>query len=130
MNPNTEELTSDELEISEPLAARAPVDEESPTFAALGARPETVTALEAVGTTGRLLDLADQGHLELGKVGILVLDEADEMLGLGFLPDIEKILRLVPDERQTMLFSATMPGPIVQLARQFMNKPTHVRAED
>jgi superfamily II DNA/RNA helicase len=238
-NLNTDELTSDELEISEPLAARAPVDEESPTFAALGARPETVTALEAVGITrafaiqqlvlpialtgddiigqartgtgktlgfgiplldrvtgpdegadgavqalvvvptrelavqvtrdllaagkerrirvvsvyggraydpqikslrkgvdvvvgtpGRLLDMADQGHLELGKVGILVLDEADEMLDLGFLPDIEKILRLVPDERQTMLFSATMPGPIVQLARQFMNKPTHVRAED
>ena len=65
-----------------------------------------------VGTPGRLLDLAEQRHLVLGKVSVLVLDEADEMLDLGFLPDIERILRMVPDQRQTMLFSATMPGPV------------------
>ncbi|WP_234356328.1 DEAD/DEAH box helicase [Blastococcus sp. Marseille-P5729] len=82
-----------------------------------------------VGTPGRLIDLAEQAKLVLGKVKILVLDEADEMLDLGFLPDIEKILRMVPDQRQTMLFSATMPGPIVTLARQFMTQPTHIRAE-
>ena len=81
-----------------------------------------------VGTPGRLLDLAQQSHLILGKVKVLVLDEADEMLDLGFLPDIERILAMVPDKRQTMLFSATMPGPIVTLSRQFMSQPTHIRA--
>ncbi|WP_158885394.1 DEAD/DEAH box helicase [Amycolatopsis anabasis] len=83
-----------------------------------------------IGTPGRLLDLAEQRHLVLGKVRGLVLDEADEMLDLGFLPDIERILRMVPDERQTMLFSATMPGPIITLARTFLNQPTHIRAEE
>ncbi len=83
-----------------------------------------------VGTPGRLLDLANQGHLVLGKVRVLVLDEADEMLDLGFLPDIERILTMVPDARQTMLFSATMPGPIITLARTFLTQPTHIRAEE
>jgi superfamily II DNA/RNA helicase len=82
-----------------------------------------------VGTPGRLLDLAQQGHLQLGGLSALVLDEADEMLDLGFLPDIERILRLTPDTRQSMLFSATMPDPIITLARTFMNQPTHIRAE-
>ncbi len=82
-----------------------------------------------VGTPGRLLDLAQQGHLQLGGVSVLVLDEADEMLDLGFLPDIERILQRTPDSRQTMLFSATMPGPIITLARTFMTQPTHIRAE-
>ncbi len=82
-----------------------------------------------VGTPGRLLDLAQQGHLQLGGLSVLVLDEADEMLDLGFLPDIERILRLTPDTRQSMLFSATMPDPIITLARTFMNQPTHIRAE-
>ncbi len=83
-----------------------------------------------VGTPGRLLDLAEQRHLILGKVRVLVLDEADEMLDLGFLPDIERILRMVPEQRQTMLFSATMPGPIITLARTFLTRPTHIRAEE
>ncbi|GAB2507553.1 hypothetical protein GCM10027167_05560 [Nocardia heshunensis] len=83
-----------------------------------------------VGTPGRLLDLAQQNHLILGKVQVLVLDEADEMLDLGFLPDIERILNMVPEQRQTMLFSATMPGPIITLARTFLNRPTHIRAEE
>jgi superfamily II DNA/RNA helicase len=83
-----------------------------------------------VGTPGRLLDLARQGHLNLGQVDVLVLDEADEMLDLGFLPDVERILALTPDERQTMLFSATMPSPVVALARKFMRQPTHIRAEE
>jgi superfamily II DNA/RNA helicase len=82
-----------------------------------------------VGTPGRLLDLAQQGHLQLGGLSMLVLDEADEMLDLGFLPDIERILRQIPDTRQSMLFSATMPDPIITLARTFMNQPTHIRAE-
>ncbi|MFH5232188.1 DEAD/DEAH box helicase [Antrihabitans spumae] len=83
-----------------------------------------------VGTPGRLLDLANQGHLILGKIAVLVLDEADEMLDLGFLPDIERLMSMVPDQRQTMLFSATMPGPIITLARTFLNRPTHIRAEE
>ena len=83
-----------------------------------------------VGTPGRLLDLARQGHLRLGQVEVLVLDEADEMLDLGFLPDVERILEQTPTERQTMLFSATMPGPVVTMARRFMNRPTHIRAEE
>ncbi|MGI8759890.1 MAG: DEAD/DEAH box helicase [Jatrophihabitantaceae bacterium] len=82
-----------------------------------------------VGTPGRLLDLAQQGQLVLGNVRILVLDEADEMLDLGFLPDIEKLMKMVPAQRQTMLFSATMPGPIVALARTFLNQPVQIRAE-
>ncbi|WP_235681152.1 DEAD/DEAH box helicase [Tomitella gaofuii] len=102
-----------------------------------GGRPyeDQIAALQSgidvvVGTPGRLLDLANQGHLILGKVSVLVLDEADEMLDLGFLPDIERILGMVPDQRQTMLFSATMPGPIITLARTFLTKPTHIRAEE
>jgi superfamily II DNA/RNA helicase len=83
-----------------------------------------------VGTPGRLLDLAQQGHLDLGHARIAVLDEADEMLDLGFLPDVERLLAMTPAGRQTMLFSATMPGPVVALARRFMTQPTHIRAAD
>jgi superfamily II DNA/RNA helicase len=82
-----------------------------------------------VGTPGRLLDLSRQGHLKLGRVRTLVLDEADKMLDLGFLPDVERILQLTPPARQTMLFSATMPGEIVTLARRYLSRPTHIRAE-
>ena len=81
-----------------------------------------------VGTPGRLLDLAKQGYLDLSYVKSVVLDEADEMLDLGFLPDIEKLLAQTPASRQTMLFSATMPGAIVALARRYMSQPTHIRA--
>jgi superfamily II DNA/RNA helicase len=82
-----------------------------------------------VGTPGRLLDLVRQGHLRLSGVGTLVLDEADKMLDLGFLPDVERILELTPAGRQTMLFSATMPGDVVTLARRYLNRPMHIRAE-
>nr|WP_083401442.1 DEAD/DEAH box helicase [Pseudofrankia sp. EUN1h] len=82
-----------------------------------------------VGTPGRLLDLARQRALNLGNVATLVLDEADEMLDLGFLPDVERIVSLLPAGRQTMLFSATMPGPVIALARRFMIRPVHVTAE-
>lgn len=82
-----------------------------------------------VGTPGRLLDLVKQKHLDLSKIGILVLDEADRMLDLGFLPDIERIIERIPARRQTMLFSATMPGEIVSLSRRYLTRPTNVRAE-
>src|ERR687891_1085084 len=82
-----------------------------------------------VGTPGRLLDLAGQRHLDLGHVKVLVLDEADEMLDLGFLPDVEKLVAQTPELRQTMLFSATMPAAVVTLARRYMRHPLNVRAE-
>lgn len=81
-----------------------------------------------VGTPGRLLDLAGQRKLDLSHVRSLVLDEADEMLDLGFLPDVEKIITMLPATRQTMLFSATMPGAVIGLARRYMSQPTHIRA--
>ncbi|MFJ8693930.1 DEAD/DEAH box helicase [Streptomyces roseolilacinus] len=81
-----------------------------------------------VGTPGRLLDLAGQKKLDLSHIRTLVLDEADEMLDLGFLPDVEKIINMLPPKRQTMLFSATMPGAVIGLARRYMSQPTHIRA--
>ncbi|MFE0873435.1 DEAD/DEAH box helicase [Streptomyces smyrnaeus] len=81
-----------------------------------------------VGTPGRLLDLAGQKKLRLSEIRTLVLDEADEMLDLGFLPDVEKIIEMLPTRRQTMLFSATMPGQVISLARRYMSQPTHIRA--
>lgn len=80
-----------------------------------------------VGTPGRIIDLMRQRFLDLSNVTTVVLDEADEMLDLGFLPDVETILAKTSPNRQTMLFSATMPGPVIALARRYMNRPTHVR---
>lgn len=82
-----------------------------------------------VGTPGRLIDLHRQHHLNLSQVKLVVLDEADEMLDLGFLPDVERLLGALSEVRQTMLFSATMPGPVLTMARRYMNKPMHIRAE-
>lgn len=83
-----------------------------------------------VGTPGRLIDLSKQKKLDLGNIQFMVLDEADEMLDLGFLPDVEKLFAYTPSHRQTMLFSATMPGAIVSLARKYQNKPVHIRVND
>lgn len=124
------------LQVAEDLTMAA---ENTPVVVAaiFGGRPyeEQIEALKAgvdvvVGTPGRLLDLAHRGDLRLDEVAIFVLDEADRMLDMGFLPDIEKLLRLLNREHQTMLFSATMPGPILTLARSFMDRPLHIRAED
>ena len=82
-----------------------------------------------VGTPGRLLDLVERTTLDLGHIKVLVLDEADKMLDLGFLPDVERILANTPELRQTMLFSATMPAEIVSLARRHMRHPVNIRAE-
>ena len=107
------------------------------TLAVYGGRAfePQIEALQAgieivVGTPGLLLDLSRQGQLKLKEVSRLVLDEADEMLDLGFLPDVEKILANTPKRTQTMLFSATMPGDIIALARRFMNQPIHIRTQD
>jgi superfamily II DNA/RNA helicase len=82
-----------------------------------------------VGTPGRLLDLVNRRVLDLSHVKVMVLDEADEMLDLGFLPDVEKLLARTPELRQTMLFSATMPSAVVTLARRHMRHPVNIRAE-
>ena len=82
-----------------------------------------------VGTPGRLIDLMNRRALDISHVKSLVLDEADEMLDLGFLPDVERIIRSTPETRQTMLFSATMPAAIVALARMHMRHPMNIRAE-
>lgn len=122
-------------QVGEDLAAAA-VNLPVRTATIYGGRPyeEQVEALHSgadvvVGTPGRLIDLYQQGELRLDHVAVLVLDEADEMLDLGFLPDIERILGALTAPHQTMLFSATMPGPILSLARTFMNNPLHIRAE-
>ncbi|MDQ0800536.1 DEAD/DEAH box helicase [Arthrobacter sp. SLBN-112] len=83
-----------------------------------------------VGTPGRLIDLYKQKHLSLKNVKLVVLDEADEMLDLGFLPDVETLIAGTPAVRQTLLFSATMPGPVIAMARRYMTQPTHIRAAD
>ncbi|WP_373773778.1 DEAD/DEAH box helicase, partial [Weissella soli] len=80
-----------------------------------------------VGTPGRLIDHIRRGTINLSKVKTLVLDEADEMLNMGFLEDIEAILTAVPDERQTLLFSATMPPAIKRIGVQFMTNPEHIQ---
>jgi ATP-dependent RNA helicase DeaD len=85
---------------------------------ALKNRPQLI-----VGTPGRLMDHMRRRTIRLEHVKIVVLDEADEMLNMGFVEDIETILKEVPDERQTLLFSATMPAPIKELAQKFMKNP-------
>lgn len=80
-----------------------------------------------IGTPGRIQDHIDRGTLNLGDVRLVVLDEADEMLNMGFRDDIEKILRSVPNKRQTVLFSATMPKPILELTKKFQRDPVHIK---
>ncbi len=82
-----------------------------------------------VSTPGRLLDHIKRKNIKLGGVHTVVLDEADEMLNMGFIEDIELILSTVPDERQTLLFSATMPDPIRKIAERFMREPVLVRVK-
>ncbi|NGP46258.1 DEAD/DEAH box helicase [Bacillaceae bacterium SIJ1] len=91
---------------------------------ALKKRPQIV-----VGTPGRLLDHIKRKTLRLQKLHTVVLDEADEMLNMGFIEDIEAILKEVPEERQTLLFSATMPDPIRRIAEKFMKDPETVRVK-
>jgi ATP-dependent RNA helicase RhlE len=79
-----------------------------------------------IGTPGRLLDLHKQNHLDLNHLHFLVLDEADLMLDMGFIDDVKKIIHLTPDTRQTLLFSATMPLPVRELAHQFLKQPQYI----
>lgn len=79
-----------------------------------------------VGTPGRIIDHLQRRSLSLDGLEVVVLDEADRMLDIGFRPDIERVLRLCPAERQTLLLSATMPGPIIALAKRYMHRPVRV----
>jgi len=90
----------------------------------LSRKPELI-----VGTPGRLMDHMHRGNVHLGKLSFVVLDEADEMLDMGFLPDIEKIMEQCPQERQTFLFSATLDGDIQRLGTKFMSNPEVIRVE-
>lgn len=80
-----------------------------------------------VATPGRLLDLVNQRYVKLGNVQAFVLDEADRMLDMGFMPDIRRIVKLLPEERQTLLFSATMPTAIEALAKDILNQPEEIK---
>ena len=90
-------------------------------IAELRARPHVI-----IGTPGRIFDHIEQRTLNLNQIGILVFDEADRMLDMGFAPQINKILEHMPQKRQTMLFSATMPPEIVRIAAKYMDTPVSV----
>ncbi len=79
-----------------------------------------------VATPGRLMDLMEQGYVDLSEIETLVLDEADRMLDMGFMPDIKRITKALPAKKQTLLFSATLPGPIVEFARTLLHEPETV----
>ena len=101
-------------------------------YGGVGQGPQ-VRALQAgvdilVATPGRLLDLMNQGHINLSKVEILTLDEADQMLDMGFIHDLRRIVARVPQQRQTLMFSATMPAEIRKLANQWLTQPVYVQA--
>ena len=102
-------------------------------FGGVNQRPQ-VAALRRgvdllVATPGRLLDLHGQGHINFNHVEFFVLDEADRMLDMGFIRDIRQVLKLLPDERQNLLFSATMPDSIVKLASAFLHDPVRVEVD-
>lgn len=102
-----------------PIYGGQPIDRQ---IKALKKKPQII-----VGTPGRVMDHMSRGTIKLDKLKIAVLDEADEMLDMGFIDDIITILKAVPDERQTLLFSATMPEAIMDLARKFQKDPLHVK---
>jgi superfamily II DNA/RNA helicase len=83
-----------------------------------------------VGTPGRLIDLHNQKLIDFTAINYLVLDEADRMLDLGFLPDVEKIFSILPKEKQTLMFSATMPSEILMLTKRYLKRPVHIRVSD
>ncbi|MGH6928197.1 MAG: DEAD/DEAH box helicase, partial [Dongiaceae bacterium] len=99
-------------------------------FGGVGIRPQIAALARGVdlliATPGRLLDLIGQGRLQLGQVGHLVLDEADRMLDMGFVRDVRKIVALLPKQRQSLLFSATMPEEIARLAAELLRAPVRV----
>lgn len=94
---------------------------QNPQIKQLRAKPHIIVA-----TPGRLIDMMEQKHANLDQIGVLVLDEADRMLDMGFAPQLKRILPKVPTDRQTMLFSATIPEQIAQIAKQYMKSPLRI----
>ena len=99
-------------------------------FGGVGQKPQVDSMMRGVdvlvATPGRLLDLMNQGHIRLDALSVFVLDEADRMLDMGFIHDVRKIVATLPKERQTLLFSATMPGDIAKLAGSILKEPVRV----
>jgi ATP-dependent RNA helicase RhlE len=99
-------------------------------FGGVGIRPQIAALARGVdlliATPGRLLDIIGQRQLDLGRVGHFVLDEADRMLDMGFIRDVRRIVALMPRQRQSLLFSATMPGEIAKLAAELLQSPVRV----
>ena len=125
----TRELADQILQAVRRLKGKAKIRSVA-VYGGVGANPQ-IEALRSgaeivVACPGRLLDLIQQEHADLSRVEFLVLDEADRMLDMGFLPDIKRILKHVPAKRQTMLFSATFPKEIEQLAQQTLHKPERI----
>ena len=83
-----------------------------------------------IGTPGRVMDHMDRGTLKLDHIKMVILDEADRMLDMGFIDDIKNVLSKMPPERQTVMFSATLPAPIQHLVKSFMRNPVNIRIQD
>jgi ATP-dependent RNA helicase RhlE len=128
----TRELAAQILEDLNDVAVHTPIAAAA-VFGGVGMAPQEHalrTGVDViVATPGRLLDHAKAPYARLAGVEYLVLDEADRMLDMGFLPDVRRILRLLPRKRQTFFFSATMPGPIVELSREMLHDPVTINLE-
>jgi ATP-dependent RNA helicase RhlE len=128
----TRELAAQILEDLQSLAVHSPVNGAS-VFGGVGMGPQEHAFRSGVdviiATPGRLLDHFKQPYAKLDALEVLVLDEADRMLDMGFLPDIRRILRQIPSQRQTLFFSATMPPPIAVLAREMLKNPATINLE-
>lgn len=113
------------MKLGSPLGLRTALliggTNQNPQIRQLKAKPHVIVA-----TPGRLIDMMEQKHAHLDQIGVLVLDEADRMLDMGFAPQLKKILPKVPTDRQTMLFSATIPEEIAVIARQYMRSPLRI----
>ncbi|HEY4303676.1 MAG TPA: DEAD/DEAH box helicase [Gemmatimonadaceae bacterium] len=128
----TRELAAQILEELNQLAVHTPITAAA-IYGGVGMGPQEHAFRSGVdvlvATPGRLLDHLKQSYAKLDKVEHLVLDEADRMLDMGFLPDIKRVLKAVPPKRQTLFFSATMPAPILELTREMLRDPATINLE-
>src|SRR5437879_3341636 len=128
----TRELAAQIVEDLNDLAVHTPLTAAA-VFGGVGMGPQEHAFRSGVdvivGTPGRLLDHFRSSYAKLGGLQYLVLDEADRMLDMGFLPDIRRVLRHIPARRQTLFFSATMPAPIVELSREMLKNPAMISIE-
>src|SRR5689334_10060334 len=128
----TRELAAQIVEELNGIAVHTPVTA-APVIGGVGMGPQEHAFRSGVdvivATPGRLLDHLKSSYAKLDHVEFLVLDEADRMLDMGFLPDIRRVLKAVPAKRQTLFFSATMPDPIVTLAREMLRNPVAINLE-